>query len=134
MAVRAGLHFRRLWQFLGFVLIAAVIVASLVPEPPQIPGDAENWLGHTIVYGSMMGWFARLHPTLRARVGWVITFAAMGVAIEFAQEFTGYRTYDERDMLANAVGVIAGWFASPPRLPDGIATADLWLAKLLRRR
>jgi hypothetical protein len=36
----------------------------------------------------------------------------MGVALEFVQRGLGYRTYDELDMLANAVGVLVGWAAA----------------------
>ena len=34
----------------------------------------------------------------------------MGIALEFIQEMTGYRTFDLLDMLANAAGVLgASW-------------------------
>ena len=35
----------------------------------------------------------------------------MGVALEFIQGWTGYRTYDPFDMLANTIGVALGWAA-----------------------
>jgi len=53
----------------------------------------------------------------------------MGVALEFAQSFTGYRFLAADDMLANATGVLLGWLLSPPRLPDLPAR----LARVLRR-
>jgi glycopeptide antibiotics resistance protein len=33
----------------------------------------------------------------------------MGVAIEYLQRETAYRTFDYADMLANATGVMLGW-------------------------
>jgi glycopeptide antibiotics resistance protein len=46
----------------------------------------------------------------------------MGIAIEFLQRMTGYRTFDVLDMVANAVGVLLGWAAAlvlpSPRMPE----------------
>jgi hypothetical protein len=84
----------------GATLIVVVIVLSLVPDPPQIPADSENWTGHLLAYGTLMGWFARLQPRFRTRVAFAVSFCLMGVALEFLQGMTDYRTYDAFDMLA----------------------------------
>jgi VanZ family protein len=124
------LHYARLWWLLGLALAVLVVVMSLVPDPPRaLPGDDNNWGGHLLAYGTMMGWCARLTPSGRARLALGVAFCLLGVAVEFAQRATGYRTFDVMDMLANAVGVFVGWLASPPRTPHGIAVLD----RLLRR-
>ena len=41
----------------------------------------------------------------------------MGIAIEYLQRATGYRTFEVADMIADAVGVATGWLLAPPRLP-----------------
>jgi hypothetical protein len=119
------LHYRRLWWALGLALVAAVVFLSLVPDPPRaIPGDFSNWGGHLVAYGTMMAWWARLSATGRGRVAFGVAFCLMGIGLEFAQGATGYRTFDVMDMVANSVGVCAGWIASPPRVPHGIAAVD----------
>ena len=42
----------------------------------------------------------------------------MGVAIECLQGLVGHRQFSVADMLANGVGVSAGWLVAPPRAPD----------------
>lgn len=119
------LHYRRLWWSLGAALAAFVVVLSLVPDPPHaVPGDDSNWGGHLLAYGVLMGWCARLAPSWRSRLALGVGFCLLGVAVEFAQRETGYRTFDVYDMVANSVGVCLGWLASPPRAPSGIALAD----------
>lgn len=122
------LRFPRFWWGLGFAGVLAAIVMSLIPDPPSFPGDSEGWVAHVVAYGTMMAWFARLEGSLRRRTAWALGLCAMGIGIEFVQGWTG-RTYDEADMIANAVGVLMGWLASPPRVPHGIAAADRWLAR-----
>ena len=53
----------------------------------------------------------------------------MGSALEFAQGLTGYRFLSFADMAANTVGVVVGWLAAPPRLPNAFA----WVASKLSR-
>ena len=118
------LRLRGLWWGLGALGVLVVVVLSLMPQPPSIPGDSEGWAGHVLAYGVMMAWFARLLPTPRQRFAAAVALCALGVAMEYAQRETGYRTFDVGDMAADAMGVAAGWLLSPPRLPDGLAFLD----------
>jgi glycopeptide antibiotics resistance protein len=59
-----------------------------------------------------MFWFGMLASSARARLGWASAFAALGVALEYAQGLTGYRTFDVVDMAANTAGVALGWLAA----------------------
>jgi VanZ family protein len=129
----AMLSFRTLWWSLGGLGVAIVLVLSLMPEPPALPGDTEGWAGHVLAYGTMMAWFARLAPAGRQRLAAAVALCLLGVAIEYAQRATGYRTFDVADMLADALGVAAGWLLSPPRAPDGIAPLDRALARWMQR-
>jgi VanZ family protein len=36
----------------------------------------------------------------------------MGIAIEFVQGATGYRSFEVMDMVADAIGVLLGWAAA----------------------
>jgi len=111
------MRFRRLWQTVGVLLIGFVIHMSLTPEPIAIPLDGGDKYGHVLAYATLMFWFAQLHDDSRARIGWAVTFIAMGIGIEFLQRLTGYRTFEIADMVASALGVFAGWVAAPPRSP-----------------
>ncbi len=111
------LRLRRLWQTIGFCLIGFVVWASLATDPISLPGSHGDKYGHVFAYLTLMFWFAQLHAGNAARVVWVALFVAMGVALEFAQRLTDYRTFDVYDMVADAVGVLLGWFAAPPRTP-----------------
>jgi VanZ family protein len=109
---------RRLWLILGWALVFWVIWLSLTPAPVQVSLAGGDKLGHLLAYGALMVWFSSLYEDSIARVMLAIGFAAMGIALEFVQGWTGYRTFEIADMVANASGVFAGWVVAPPRLPN----------------
>jgi VanZ family protein len=49
---------------------------------------------------------------------------ALGIALEYAQRTTGYRSFDIADMVADAAGVAIGWLLAPPRLPNLLSWAE----------
>jgi VanZ family protein len=103
---------RALWLTLGWAMVAAVVWLSLTPSPPKVDFEESDKLGHFIGYGTLMFWFSQLYVDKAARIGYAAGFAAMGVALEFAQDQLGYRTYEVFDMYANALGVLLGWAAA----------------------
>lgn len=107
----SGDNFRyaRLWWLIGAALIVAIVILSLIPDPLDTEIKEGDKLAHLLAYGSLMFWFGMLAATARARFAWAIAFAALGVALEYAQGLTGYRTFDVVDMAANAAGVVIGW-------------------------
>jgi VanZ family protein len=48
---------------------------------------------------------------------------ALGIALEYAQRATGYRSFEVADMAADALGVAVGWLAAP-RLPNFLSWAE----------
>ena len=95
-----------------------VIYLSLFPGPVfAVPGFGDK-LQHVLAYAVLMLWFANLHLSRIPRLGYAIGFLAMGIALEFIQRWTGYRSFEVADMLADALGIITGWLLSPPRLPS----------------
>ena len=90
-------------------MIIAVVIASLIPDPLNTEIKQGDKLAHLLAYGSLMFWFGMLAASARARFGWAIAFAALGVGLEYAQGLTGYRTFDVIDMAANTAGVVIGW-------------------------
>ncbi|MBL8510888.1 MAG: VanZ family protein [Betaproteobacteria bacterium] len=100
---------RTLWLTLGTLLIGSIWVLSLIPHPPHFGVTNEDKVGHLIAYGFTMWWWGQLWLSWRHRLLLALSLAAMGVAIEFVQGWTGWRTFDTKDMLANSVGVLLGW-------------------------
>ena len=120
---------RWFWRAIGFALIAGVIWQSLTPHPLDIDVPQGDKVGHFLAYGVLMFWFAQLSWAHRERIRYAAGFVALGIALEFAQRLTGYRVFEIADMAANAVGVLFGWFASPPRGPDLICLVERMLPR-----
>jgi VanZ family protein len=101
--------YRTLWTIAGWLLVAAIIWLSVTPSPPDPHIEHGDKLEHVLAYCALMFWFCQLHTAHRTRLAYAIGFAALGVVLEFVQGALDYRTYDEFDMIANAIGVLAGW-------------------------
>lgn len=69
-------------------------------------------MGHFLAYGGTMFWFCLVYKSARTRLAYAIGFIAMGVAIEYVQRWTGYRSFEVYDMVADAFGVVFGWAAA----------------------
>ena len=109
---------RKLWLVFGWLLILLVIYLSLAPIAIEVPVEEGDKLGHVAAYAALMFWFANLYESSNRRSMLAIGFVALGVALEFAQGWTGYRNFEVADMVANALGVAVGWVLAPPRLPN----------------
>jgi VanZ family protein len=103
---------RPLWLAVGWAIVAAIVWLSLTSSPPKVDIEEGDKLGHLAGYGTLMFWFSQLYPEKSTRALYALGFAAMGVALEFAQGATGYRSFELADMLANALGVLCGWAAA----------------------
>ena len=110
---------RRLFLAIGWAMIAVILWLSLTPQPPQVDFEHSDKVGHFLAYGGLMYWFCQIYRTSRARLACAAAFIAMGIAIEFVQRWTGYRSFEVYDMVADAIGVLLGWavaLALPPLL------------------
>jgi VanZ family protein len=101
---------RRAGLALGWAWVAAVVYLSLTPSPPTMGVEGGDKLGHFIAYAVLAYWFCRFYFH-RARLAYLLGFVALGVALEFGQRATGYRSFELADMAANTLGVAAGWAA-----------------------
>ena len=97
---------------MGWATVAAVVWLSLTSSPPRIDIEEGDKLGHLASYGTLMFWFSQLYREKGTRALYALGFGAMGVALEFAQGATGYRSFELFDMLADGVGVALGWAAA----------------------
>jgi VanZ family protein len=113
-------NLRPVWLAVGWGLVAAIIWLSLTPSPPKVDFEQSDKVGHFIAYGGVMFWFSQLYGRRSTQLAYAAGFAAMGVALEFIQGWTGYRSFELLDMLADGIGVALGWTAAlviPRALP-----------------
>jgi VanZ family protein len=110
---------RRAWLLaVGWVLVVAVVALSLAPLPRIEPLDfrLSDKLQHLLAYAALMAWFGGLIARathLRAAVA----LLALGIAVELAQQWTGYRRADGWDVVADAAGILLGWIAARAFMP-----------------
>ena len=109
MSQNAAMRFRPLWLTIGYALVALVIFFSLAPGLPHSDIEQGDKLGHLFAYGTLMFWFCQIYAARPSRIAHALAFTALGIALEFAQGMTDYRTFEVLDMLANATGVMVGW-------------------------
>ena len=123
----AALRVRWFWLLLGWLLVLFVVYLSLTPDPVQLPmaaaWDADKF-GHSLAYAALMSWFANLYEVPTRRIQFAVGFVALGVGLEFAQRWTGYRSFEVADMAASAAGVAVGWVLAPPRIPNYLHLAE----------
>jgi VanZ family protein len=112
-----SLRYLRLWQAIGALLIGFVVYESFTTVPIEVPLPGGDKYGHILAYSTLMFWFAQIYPGRRRRIAWAFAFVGMGIAIEFLQGLTDYRSFEVADMVSDAVGVGVGWLVAPPRSP-----------------
>jgi|GEM_PF-638139 len=105
---RRLLRFSRLWQGIGWLMVAVVVWLSLTPEPPQPPTPWLAWdkAQHVLAYASLMYWFRQ---AFLPRWRWPMFLLFLGVGLEVLQGLGGARTFDPVDMVANSIGVCFGF-------------------------
>lgn len=97
------LCFTKAWQLLGWIMVSIVIWLSLTPKPPQ-PPQLFGWdkAHHFIAYAGLMYWYGM---SFIRHWRWPVFLIALGVLMEILQGYSGYRSFDPFDMLANTLGV-----------------------------
>lgn len=96
----------RLWRGVGWFGIALLLVLSLVRPPAvEMPVEDADKLGHFLAYFVLTGWYGQLFAARRDFLKRAAGFVVLGAVIEGLQWFTGYRTADWRDEVANSTGI-----------------------------
>jgi VanZ family protein len=91
---------RLAWAYVAFIWVMSLIPLSM----PAVPNSDK--IGHFLAYGLLALCFGLIRQQKLALI-WLLA-SLMGVAIEFAQALTPYRSFDTLDMLANAGGALIG--------------------------
>ncbi len=102
---RAGLQLALVWYCLGLSMLLGVLVLSLIPMPNTGVNDK---VSHLVVYFLLAGWFGLLAGSRSVLLWTLVAVIAYGGLIELLQAMTPYRHADWADMLANALGALAG--------------------------
>ncbi len=103
-------RFKKIWLGIGWSLVIAVIVLSLIPPPPMMQTvDYGDKIEHIFAYFVLMWWFTQIYHTPRQRLQYMIGFLLLGAGLEILQGLGGIRQADWVDMVANSVGVLLAW-------------------------
>jgi glycopeptide antibiotics resistance protein len=110
------------------MLILAVVYLSLVPQPPRVVDfNQSDKLAHLLAYAVLFLWFANIYPNGRRRIWFTAGFLAVGVCLELLQALGGHRSFQYADMLANGLGILAGWSLAKTRFGTTLLHLDRWL-------
>ena len=122
------LRYGWLWQSVGWALVALVVILSLMPKPPEVD-IVLNWdkARHMFAYLVLMLWFAQ---SFRTAVWWAVFLIALGIGLELAQGWGGYRQLEYADVLANTLGVGCGLLLAHTPLGLLVPTLDRHLERL----
>ena len=98
------------WLILGYGWVIAIFYLSLMPHPPEpVSFWGADKLEHALAYGLLMLWFCQIYRKRLSRLVLAVLLCGMGVAIEYLQGETAYRTFEYVDMLADVTGILLGW-------------------------
>jgi VanZ family protein len=95
----------------GWLLVAGVTVGSLIPAGVIRGVGFSDKIMHATSYFLLMTWFAGLYA--RRRHAYIAAILlVLGLMLEILQGRTSYRMFDLEDLLANTLGVVAGFVLS----------------------
>lgn len=117
----------RVWALLGWALVIAVVVGSLVPAGVLRPLTAA--LGdkalHAGSYCLLMIWFGGLYE--RAKHPWIaLGLLLLGIGLDLLQLDTATRSFELADIAADAIGILVG-------LALSMLVLEGWCQRLERR-
>lgn len=110
-ATSPDLKLRSLWLIIGYVLVAVVTYLSLTSAPIDtgLQFPYEDKMYHAFAYFTLMSWFAQIYHGRIQRFLIAVVFIVMGCSFEFLQSLDANRYAEFADIVANALGVLAGF-------------------------
>ncbi len=96
----------RLWRLAFAVSALSVLTLSLLPLGPHAPSTGWDKANHLLAFMAL-GWLGCMAwPQRMATV--LVALVVYGALIELLQSFTSYRLGEWGDLLADALGLLAG--------------------------
>lgn len=97
-----------LWRTLFCISIASITWLGFTSEPYPIPSAASDKVNHLLAFMELailtrLGW-----PALRLFIP-LLVLTGFGLALELGQSMTPWRDFSLLDLLADAIGVVAGY-------------------------
>ena len=113
-----GLRHGWFWWAVGAAQLAAMLYLALIPIPAIATGPAfSDKVIHFLAFMYLCIWFCGLVP--RSRHLWIVLLlVAYGVGMEWLQGFSPVRRAEPADLLADVLGLGAGWLLARTRLRD----------------
>ena len=110
-ATSPDLKLRSLWLIIGYVLVAVVTYLSLTSAPIDtgLQFPYEDKMYHAFAYFTLMAWFAQIYHGRIQRYLIAIVLIVMGCSFEFLQSLDANRYAEFADIVANVLGVLAGF-------------------------
>lgn len=121
------LRYRILWLFIGYAMIAFVVMQSLTSSPVSVGFELSDKIYHVVGYFGLMGWFVQIYHDRRWQLLWGLFFVAMGISLEFLQDMGGVRHFELNDMIANTTGVMIAWLLSG----TAFSSCLLWMERII---
>ena len=112
------LRWPTLWLTIAWLLVGSVVYLSLAPIAIELPAQGGDKYAHVAAYAVLMLWFMQIYESRRTRGMIALGLIVLGVGLEYLQGYTGYRSFEYADMVADIAGVALGWLAGPPRTPN----------------
>ena len=124
------LKYHRFWVAAGWLLIGLVVYLSLARNPPApLTFANSDKLEHAFAYATLSFWFCHIYVKAWSRAVVIASLVVMGVGLEYVQGWTGYRSFDVLDMLADSVGVLLGWLLACTPLGRLLACVESRIAR-----
>ena len=97
-----------LWRTLFVCALTVITMLSLVPvSHPPVVADFDK-VEHVVAYGGLAYLMLRGFDA-RYRLGLILLLIVYSGVIELLQGLSGYRYAEWADLVANAIGALAGW-------------------------
>lgn len=122
------LRYPKLWFGLGWLMLIAVTVGSLMPGMDGLDVDTHDKFIHFSSYFALMLWFAGLYQRRRHYALIAAILMALGVFLDALQGQLPYRQFDMLDIAANTAGVICGFGLAVLMMGGWCQRVERWLA------
>ena len=105
------LRYPWVWWSLGWLLVLGVVFGSLLPRVWMPDFTSSDKFMHSGSYLVLMLWFSGLYRRERHLAIALLLFV-LGLVLDVSQSLSPYRTFDWRDVAANAGGILVGLLLS----------------------